>query len=495
MSSRFPFPGYPKGWFAVALSSEVPERGVVAMRYFGRDLIAFRAESGRVHVSDAYCPHLGAHLGHGGTVVGETVKCPFHGWQYDGSGRCVAIPYTDKIPPRARIEAWHTLEQDGVIHVFFDPSGGAPWPLPKLEQEGWTEGKTIHWPRLRTHPQEVFENTVDMPHIGPVHGGRSARLIGKPRREGEHLAVDLEFQAPGDVVGMPDTINDVMLEVRLHGLGCVFVHTHVRNVAVRARQRIYVTPVDEEMVDIRGVVQVAKTDDAAFTDELHRIFHHAYVEDFAKDFPIWENKRYLDRPMLAKNDGPIGTYRQWCKQFYAAAPEERRATPVGRLLEPALGRARDVERGAREAARRFLAVLRPSAGDEPIAMAHESEKKNGTPEKANDAPVASITSVEDYFATLERRFVPSAARGVDAVFQWELAGEGGGVFHAHVRDEHIEVQRGAHERASVRLLMPADDYVRMINGELDGMKAFTVGRGKVKGDITLAMKMRSLFPQ
>ena len=47
---------------------------------------------------------------------------------------------------------------------------------------------------------------------------------------------------------------------------------------------------------------------------------------------------------------------------------------------------------------------------------------------------------------------------------------------------------------SVALVLPADDYVRVVNGELDGTRAFTTGGGKVRGSLPLAMKMRTLFP-
>ena len=57
----------------------------------------FRGEDGRAHVVDAYCPHLGANLGVGGTVKGSCIECPFHGWAFDGdTGKCTHIPYADK---------------------------------------------------------------------------------------------------------------------------------------------------------------------------------------------------------------------------------------------------------------------------------------------------------------------------------------------------------------------------------------------------------------
>ena len=95
-NERFPFPAYPNGWARVALGEDLPPGGVVPLRYFGRDLVLFRTDSGEARVLDAHCPHLGAHLGHGGRVEGEGIRCPFHAWWWDGDGRCLEIPYASR---------------------------------------------------------------------------------------------------------------------------------------------------------------------------------------------------------------------------------------------------------------------------------------------------------------------------------------------------------------------------------------------------------------
>jgi nitrite reductase/ring-hydroxylating ferredoxin subunit/putative sterol carrier protein len=489
--ARFPFAEHPKGWFAIGVSSDVEPTGVKTLRYFGCDLVLYRSASGKAFVTGAYCPHLGAHLGHGGKVDGETIQCPFHGWRFSGDGSCVQVPYCDKIPPKARLDALPVCELNGVIFAYWDPSGGRPTNLPQLDETGWTPGRVVVWRNLKTHVQEVFENTVDTAHIAPIHKGRGARIIGKPVLEGPVLRVDIEFEASGEIVGMPDQINDVLLQVTMRGLGWTLVETHVRNVDVRARQRIYVTPVDDETVDIRGIVHVRATDDAAFTEELSRLFYEAYVEDFAKDFPIWENKRYLERPQLAKGDGPIGLYRKWCKQFYSTVAEASSPNSNARsfldMLEPARRRLAVVAESLASAVQRGRSSPVASAG-----AAQGDESRSSAPSRKGDG--FRVETVAEYFETLEKRFVPAAATGVDAVFQWELGGEGGGTFHACVRDGSLSVHRGAHEKPTVALVMDASSYVRVVNGDLDGMRAFTTGGGKVKGSIGAAMKMRTLFP-
>lgn len=508
-SSRFPF-GIPRGWFVVALSSELDAGPPRPLRALGRDLVLYRGESGAPHLVDAYCPHLGAHLGHGGCVEGESVRCPFHGWRFDETGRCTEVPKSPITSDKARLRTYPVKEQNGTIFAFYDPEEGAPWPLPVLEEESFTEQKTVHWKGLRSHPQEVFENTVDTAHIGPVHAGVGAALTKKPARDGERMVIDIAFQAPGDVVGMPGTINDVELTVSMIGLGVVVVDTFVRNVGVRARQRIHVTPIDDDTIDIRGIVQVKKGDDPAFTEELSRIFYEAYVEDFAKDFPIWENKRYLVSPLLSPADGPIGLYRRWCEQFYDRPPEARsegrsEARPSASTPSPLTllrTKASALIGPMRAGLTSWRSSLSPTPAGATPTTAAPTTAAPPTPEAASEAPIAhsapktskrprKVGSAEEYFETLPARFVPEASRGVDAVFQWEL---GASTFHATVRDGTLQVNDGPHAHPTVALVMAADDYVRVVNGDLDGTWAFTSGLGKVKGSLSAAMKMRSLFP-
>src|SRR5689334_821676 len=99
--ARFPMP-IPNSWFHMVWSHELRPGEVKRLRYFGRELVCFRGQDGAPHVLDAYCPHLGAHLGVGGCVKENTVVCPFHGWRFDGDGLCVDVPYAKKHVPRPR---------------------------------------------------------------------------------------------------------------------------------------------------------------------------------------------------------------------------------------------------------------------------------------------------------------------------------------------------------------------------------------------------------
>ena len=105
-----------------------------------------------------------------------------------------------------------------------------------------------------------------------------------------------------------------------------------------------------------------------------------------------------------------------------------------------------------------------------------------------------ISSVKEYFDTLPRRFVASASKGVSAVYQFDLSGEGGAQYRVAVTEGLIDIAEGQHEAPTVTFKMTAQDYIKLTNGELDGRKAFMMGRMKIAGNMALAMKMQELFP-
>src|SRR5690606_39252506 len=82
-----------------------------------------------------------------------------------------------------------------------------------------------------------------------------------------------------------------------------------------------------KLIGSRGMIKRlwAMTPRIAATKLIQRAAFHEFCEDLSQDFDIWENKRYVDPPMLAKGDGPVGRYRKWCRQFYAQVPVIRQA--------------------------------------------------------------------------------------------------------------------------------------------------------------------------
>lgn len=88
---------------------------------------------------------------------------------------------------------------------------------------------------------------------------------------------------------------------------------------------------------------------------------------------------------------------------------------------------------------------------------------------------------------------PAKVKGLNAVYQFDLSGDNGGVFHVQVADGGAVLEEAAHDNPNITITMTADDFEAMMDGKLNATSAFMAGKLKVKGDMSLAMKLQSLL--
>jgi nitrite reductase/ring-hydroxylating ferredoxin subunit len=318
MIPRFPFPRIPYGWFLADYSKELARGTVRTHHYFGEEIVFYRGEDDVIRAVEEFCPHLGAHLGEG-CVVGDSLRCPFHGWRFGADGRCVEIPYSPSLP-RIALRSWPVVEKGGLVFVWHDPDGGAPdWELPEIEGEEFTERRTADW-ILPSHPQELMENTADIAHFGFLHGARNHRYLRDWSANGPFADTLIGFSASGAALGAPIDWIDLEINFALHGLGYLVIDSHVPAAGVAGRIRVCATPVDASQARVFFISNIRRLPDAEFTGMVDRLFFEAALADFRQDLRIWGKKVYRQRPIVVPGDGPIMAYRRWASQFY-----ERRA--------------------------------------------------------------------------------------------------------------------------------------------------------------------------
>jgi len=318
---------FPNGWFPVALSHELKPGTVLRRRLAGEDVVVYRTRSGLLRVVGPHCPHLGAHLGVGGAVENENLVCPFHHFAFDPSGTCVASGYGTP-PPKARLLLRESHETDGVIWVWRHSEDAPPdWTIPAGTSTGFSP------PHLRTHdydsyPQEFVENLHDLGHFAPLHGYVDCRVTAPSEFSGHRYHLGLEVERLFPLLGA----TTMRWDVDGHGLGFITARLDIPGYGVRMLGEMLILPLDHGKLRVISSTRLK-------SPELRRIssprlrtalrigIEQAFLQllrpvsswtdrELGQDKSIWQTKTYVERPRLAKGDGPITAYRRWAAQLY-----------------------------------------------------------------------------------------------------------------------------------------------------------------------------------
>ncbi len=102
-------------------------------------------------------------------------------------------------------------------------------------------------------------------------------------------------------------------------------------------------------------------------------------------------------------------------------------------------------------------------------------------------------SVKEFFDGLPSRFKADKAEGLSAVYQFDIAGDGGGRWHADIDDGSLSVAEGDGDAPAITITASDEDWLSIVNGRLNPQMAFMTGKLKVKGDMGLAMRLQSIF--
>ena len=310
--ARSPFP-IPFGWFQVAWANELEIGGVKPLKYFGKDLVLWRAEDNSVHVQDAFCPHLGAHLGHGGKVVNCEIACPFHGWRFDEEGKNTLIPYSERTNRKGKLTTYPTIERNGLIMAWYHPDGIEPtWEIPVVPEfndpENFTEMMTRTY-EVHAPWQDLAENGVDAAHFRYVHNTETVPELVSYDTDGPIARMKSLQKFP-----TPRGIVDGKIDSDSYGPG--FSVVHFSGIVDTTLMGCNV-PISANECEMRFSFTVRSFGDAALDSTVGEAFVAEVDRQALEDKPIWQNKAYLARPALADTDGPFTPFRKWASQFYA----------------------------------------------------------------------------------------------------------------------------------------------------------------------------------
>ena len=342
---------FPEGWYFVASRREVLKAKLIQKDWMGESIVVWADESGRICVANAYCPHLGSHMGPeaGGRICEGRLVCPFHGFEYDTTGQCVATPFADP-PKTARLGVFEVREICGLIFAWWGIQGRkSQWRLPEVEpeHEGWCS-PSIRTLRFPGHPQETTENSVDLAHLRYVHGYDSVSRVGRLSVDGANLLSSFDFTRTLRFAGLKTMTLEITADTLVSGLGYSFVKIREHTIGMELRLWVLATPVDGRLIDVTLVSQVKEVRKprrriaglgflpVRMRAPLLNWFMSAVQHrDVLQDVIIWSRKRYISRPRLCRSDGEIMPFRAYCAQFHPQAPAPAEPHPVaaGQAIE------------------------------------------------------------------------------------------------------------------------------------------------------------------
>jgi len=346
---------FPRGWFVIAEASEL-ESTPLALRFFGQDFVVYRGESGNPVALDAYCAHMGTHIGcaksaalvqNNQQIEGDSIRCPYHGWRYGPDGKVNDIPYFDgPVPEASAIRSYPVQEVMGCIMMWFDPEGGEPeYGPPKLDE--WDDPRWVRWQldhlgELPVHPQEILDNMADMRHLGPTHGAPSEYFENEFR---DHVLIQRQGGFHAGYHAQLDTVTwytgpGVLLSKQQFGDVLTF-------------ELIANTPVEDGVSKVWHAC-LSRASEGLPTEQdkvVAREIQAGALQAFSSDFEIWKYKRPALQIMQLPTDGPFGKGRRWYSQFYdVRAQSAKYRDPLNgvhhmRDVSPPSDSARELERG------------------------------------------------------------------------------------------------------------------------------------------------------
>jgi hypothetical protein len=177
---------HPDYWYPVEWTERLKKGKAIEARFWNRSIALYRGDDGRARALENRCAHRQLKLSHG-QVTGCNLTCTYHGWQYDGSGKCVHIPHDlfGNKKPEIQVGSYPVKERYGIVWVFpGDPALAESRRIPDIPE---LEGKDP-WGQIpvdfvwKAHHSMIMDNVSDFSHAylhrrsKPFEGAKLTKL-------------------------------------------------------------------------------------------------------------------------------------------------------------------------------------------------------------------------------------------------------------------------------------------------------------------------------
>jgi len=325
-------------WYVAGKSDELTDTPI-RRRMLGQDFVLFRDASGVARCLSNTCTHRGGSLS-GGKIKGDCVECPYHGWQFDGDGRCHKIPSLGpnaKVPRRARVDAYPTAERYGLIFAFLGdlPESERP-PIMEIKEfmgrepdDGWRATiQHFDWP---FDYKRSIENGIDGAHneyVHPTHSYSGERDTVVPAPKLEYTDWGVGFFGEREAPPLPDKKmreasgreEDAVIRggTGHHGVSCLWTYIHPTP-QMCIHQYLFETPIDAGttslyLVNLRNFL-LTEGDDERMMGRNEVVA--TQDRDVLVDVRPVETPENMLHEYFVPSDGAVGAYRARLKEWEA----------------------------------------------------------------------------------------------------------------------------------------------------------------------------------
>ena len=327
-----------EGWYFLCYSEDLKIKQIKTIPAFEKEIVVFRGKNQKVFAVSPYCPHLGAHLGHGGKVVENSIRCPFHYWKFNGNGKCVEIPYSDKIPKKACLKKYQVIEKNNNIYFFYNQEKKVTETLNSPLQEKEQKNKkrlllTMHslpdvekefgisvkknktkkkyW-QMKANMLDLMENSLDNAHFNYVH-----KLdIPMTNLLSSHYQIPfiIEQNYEAKFLGLVPK-----LTFHLYSPSISVLKIEIGNNIIIVDGGILIVN-KRKIIHYMRFYSLFKENISIFQKFFAKVISYFVIKEaqkqYREDLPIWKNKVHLEKPILCNDDGQIAKIRRWYKLFY-----------------------------------------------------------------------------------------------------------------------------------------------------------------------------------
>ena len=321
-------------WYPIARSSEVTADKPLKVTLLTLPFVAFRDTAGQAHVLADTCVHRGGSLG-AGRIKDGCVVCPYHGWEFAGSGKCAHVPSLGrdaKLPARAKVDSYPVQEKYGIVFAFLGdlPEEERP-PIHDIAEYGQAPWKAFLYVLvLKAYYERSMENGLDPIHNEFVHPLQGAPMLS-PERQRQPLPVEdipwgSKFYVPfGDKLIHDTNLSTVTTGERVGAAGSWHqgpnqLVTWIDITATNSfHQYLFEAPVDENstrlfFINMRNWLTEDKHD---------KRMEDVTLRVVSEDIAILEKLNPVRTPdsntkeILLPGDHAVVRYREWLKKWDA----------------------------------------------------------------------------------------------------------------------------------------------------------------------------------